>query len=456
MEEGQLAWFVKQEEAEEAESVRPSKRRRISHKRPDISPPSFESRVPEWAEKCLAFQSSGKTWLPTKPCCPASPFLGLAAAPWEGCKENEAKACMQRLSKVQFCEFRDFFYDNPHHALFNDHGKDSSGSGPVEKAHGPQPEHLQDAAAKQHRAAEMMKMWPWMHDLPTRAWAGHGWLVEEDGMRRLSPTGGGSAMKGLEIFEAFGTVPEESQEAAGASAPSGFWAAGQVLTKKFRGLERQSGVQGISWHRTRMYWQVSFQKAGKQQRVNFPVSEHIKEGLSEDEAVAAALEEAKAHREELVRQGKLQPPKPINAKATGSAVRGVISNTGGTFRVQIVNPRTKKREDGGTFKTLAEAEAKAREMAKKLGLQAEGGVVPVDRLAEVPHFEPLGPEKNVRWRQGAQHWRATYRVNGKQRNFTVKPKDYSEKEVEKAWKQAVAWRKQQEKERERADRAPKR
>ena len=457
VEEAEPTFSVKQEEAEGAVSVRPSKRRRISHKRPDISPPSFESRLPEWAEKCLAFQSSGKTWLPTKPCCPASPFLGLAAAAWEGCPENEATACVQRLSKMQFCEFRDFFHEYPHHALFNDHGKDRGGSGPVEKAHGPQLEHLQDPAAKQHRAAEMMKMWPWMHDLPTRAWAGHGWLVEEDGMRRLSPTGGGSAMKGLEIFEAFGTVPEESQEAAGASAPSSSGAAGQVITRSFRGLERQSGVENICWKQDKACWCVTSTQAGKRQQVHFFISKHMKEGLSEDEAVAAALAEAKAHREELVRQGKLKPPKPVTGRTTRSTVRGVHSHSNqSNFQVKLTNPRTKKLEFGGTFKTLAEAEAKARELAKKLGLQAEGGVVPVDRLAEVPHFEPLGPEKGVKWSPGEKAWHACCKVGGRTRNMRFRPKDYSEKEVEKAWKQAVAWRKQQEKERERADRAPKR
>ena len=456
VEEAEPTFSVKQEEAEEAVCVRASKRRRISHKRPDISPPSFESRLPEWAEKCLAFQSSGKTWLPTKPCCPASPFLGLAAAAWEGCSEDKATACVQRLSKVQFCEFRDFFHEYPHHALFNDHGKDPGGSGPVEKAHGPKPEHLQDPAAKQHRAAEMMKMWPWMHDLPTRAWAGHGWLVEEDGMRRLSPTGGGSAMKGLEIFEAFGTVPEESQETAGASAPSSSGAAGQVITTKFRGLERQSGVPNISWHLAKASWRVKWQEAGRPRNLNFFISKHMKEGLSEDEAVAAALAEAKAHREELVRRGKLKPPKPVTGKASGSTVRGIKLRSDGTFYVQIRKPGTKKYAEGGRFKTLAEAEAKARELAKKLGVQAEGEVVPVDRLAEVPHFEPLGPEKGVRWVLGEKAWHARSLVGGRTRHMRFRPKDLSEKEVEKAWKQAVAWRKQQEKERERADRAPKR
>ena len=36
-----------------------------------------------------------------------------------------------------------------------------------------------------------------------------------------------------------------------------------------------------------------------------------------------------------------------------------------------------------------------------------------------------------------------YRVNGKQKHKRFRPKDLSEKEVENAWKQAVAWRKQQ-------------
>ena len=437
--------FVEEEEAEEARQVRPSKRRRISHKRPGICPSSFESRLPEWAEKCLAFQSSGKTWLPTKPCCPASPFLGLAAAPWEGRPKNQATACVRRLSKGQFCEFRNFFHQNPHHALFNDFGKN-----PSRKANGPKPEHLQDPAAKQHRAAEMMKMWPWMHDLPTRAWAGHGWLVEEDGMRQLSPTGGGSAMKGLEIFEAFGT--QASSPTSGAAPEVG--AQGQVLTRSFRGLDRQSGVQHISWHRLGR-WQLSVQEAGKRQRINFPISKHMAEGLPEDEAVGAALEEAKTHRQELVRQGKLKPPKPVAVKTAGSAVRGVHAHKG-SFQVKLTNPRTKKRELGGTFKTLAEAEAKARELAEKLGLQAEGGVVPVDRLAEAPHFEPLGPEKGVRWVLGEKAWHAQCSVGGKKRHMRCRPKDFSEKEVEKAWKQAVAWREQQEKEREQAERAQKR
>ena len=93
-----------------------------------------------------------------------------------------------------------------------------------------------------------------------------------------------------------------------------------------------------------------------------------------------------------------------------------------------------------------EAEAKARELAKGLGLQEE--VVPVKPLSELPLFEPLEPRKRINWNRGEQAWHACCAVGGKTRNMRFRPKDFSPKEVEKAWKQAVAWRKQQEKDKE--------
>ena len=117
---------VKEEQAEQAGPIQDAKRRRISQKRSDTSVPPIESRLAEWAEKCLAFQSSGKTWLPTKPCCPASPFLGLAGAPWQGCARDKTTACVQLLGKEQFRELRDFYRENPHHVLFRDNNGPSS------------------------------------------------------------------------------------------------------------------------------------------------------------------------------------------------------------------------------------------------------------------------------------------------------------------------------------------
>ena len=435
---------VKQEDCEQ----HGPKRRRLSQKSPDDSVPSFESRLTEWAEKCLAFQSSGKTWLPTKPCCPASPFLGLATAPWHGCVRDTTTACVQLLGKEQFRELRDFYRENPHHALFHDNSVPSSERQPVTTA-GSRPQAYRSSTGNQHRAAECMKMWPWMRDLPTRAWAGNGWLLVEDGMMKLSPTGGGSAMQGLEIFESMGSVPDpgEPKPLESTSQVEPRAEGEQVVTKSFRGLDRQSGIQGICWHRAKACWRVQWSAPGKpNQQRHFPLSKHMKLGLSEGDALEAALEEAKAFREELVRLGKLKPPKPITEKASGSMVRGVkYKRKRGCYQVEITDPSTRKLVYGGNFKVKEEAEARARELAKELGLQEE--VVPVKPLSEIPHFEPFGPEQGIRWSLGEQAWRATCKIASKQRNMRLRPKDFSPKEVEKAWKQAVAWRKQQEKDR---------
>ncbi|CAE7027644.1 lrrc59, partial [Symbiodinium sp. KB8] len=424
------------------------KRRRLSQKSPEVSVPSFESRLTEWVEKCLAFQSSGKTWLPTKPCCPASPFLGLAAAPWQGCVREQTTACVQLLGKEQFRELRDFYHENPHHVLFRDNS-DPSSERQTETTAGSRPQVNRSSTGNQHRAAECMKMWPWMRDLPTRAWAGNGWLLVEDGMMKLSPTGGGSAMQGLEIFESMGSVPEpgepKSSEPSTGAEPRA--EQGQVVTARFRGLERQSGILGICWIRLMALWRVSWQEGGKRRRRQFPISKHMKLGLSEAEAEAAALQEAKAFREELVRQGKLKPPKPVTEKAAGSAVRGVLYNKStGEYRVRFTDPSTHKKVHGGYFKVKEEAEARARELAREFGVESEVGVVPVKPLSEMPNFEPLGPEKGIRWVPGEQAWHARHRnAFGKRDHMRFRPKDFSAKEVEKAWKQAVAWRKQQEK-----------
>ena len=450
---------MKQESVDEEQQVRVKqedfeqpgpKRRRLSQKSPEVSVPSFESRLTEWAEKCLAFQSSGKTWLPTKPCCPASPFLGLAAAPWQGCVREQTTACVQLLGKEQFRELRDFYRENPHHALFHENS-DPSSERQTETTAGSRPQTHRSSTGTPHRAAECMKMWPWMRDLPTRAWAGNGWLLVEDGMMKLSPTGGGSAMQGLEIFESMGSVPEpgepKSSEPPSRAEPRA--EQGQVVTKQFRGLERQSGIQGIVWKREKACWRVQWREAGKQNQLHFPISTHMKLGLSEAEAEEAALQEAKAFREKLVRQGKLKPPKPVTEKASGSAVRGVVYNKSrGVYRVKVTDPSTKKLVHGGMFKVKEEAEARARELAKELGVQEE--VVPVKLLSELPNFEPLGPQLGIKWNRGEQAWHACCKIGGKTGNMRFRPKDFSAKEVEKSWKQAVAWRKQQQKEREQA------
>eukprot|EP00439_Symbiodinium_sp_Y106_P039920 s3112_g4.t2 len=244
-------------------------------------------------------------------------------------------------------------------------------------------------------------------------------------MMKLSPTGGGSAMQGLEIFESVGSVPEpgEQKPLESTSQVEPRAEGEQVVTKRFRGLERQSGIQGIVWRKDLAGWRVQWWEGKTRKACNFSISNHMKPGLREGDASEAALEQAKAFREELVRLGKLKPPTPITENAFGSTVKGVFYNKQTkTWRVQ--------------------AEARARELAKEFGRQEE--VVPVKPLSELPHFEPLRPEKGIKWSQ--QSWHAQITVAGEHRGRRFRPQDLSAKEVQKAWKQAVAWRTQNEKE----------
>ena len=48
-----------------------------------------------------------------------------------------------------------------------------------------------------------------MRDLPTSVWAGRGWAFDENGLRRLSSSGGSNAMQGVEVFESVGLAAEE-------------------------------------------------------------------------------------------------------------------------------------------------------------------------------------------------------------------------------------------------------
>lgn len=208
-----------------------------------------------------------------------------------------------------------------------------------------------------------------------------------------------------------------------------------------RRLERQSGVQNISWQRLTQGWQVSWHDGMKRNRNLFSICKFLKQGLCEEDAVKKALDEAKSFRKELVRQSKLQPPKPITVKA--STVRGVHKK-GKAWQVRLTNPSTKKLFYKA-FATMEEAESEAREIAKKFGLQTESEVVPVKKLSELRRFEPLSPQKGVKWDFNEQCWHARFTVGVQLKHFRARPTNFSKEELENAWNQAVFWRRQQEK-----------
>ena len=319
---------------------------------------------------------------------------------------------------------------------------------------------------------DCIKMWPWMRDLPTSVWAGRGWAFNENGLRRLSSTGGSGAMQGAEVFESVGAAAErlklknEIIKDAASAAPHAALpvasAEGLKPTKFMRNnLVKQSGVPGVLWNRTCFAWEVQIPKydsegkrKGKTNR-KFSISKFMVNGRSEAEADAAALEAAKTFRAELVRSGIVKESKELDPNFT-SDVPGVLwSKQSKKWRVRISLKKSNMKEpqkkvSGGHFMEKAAAEAEALRLQELHGLQRAVKAVSTlaTRYAGLPVFHPKVPYAGVRWEQGRQQWHARCDYGGVHRHFRVKPKDHSEAELERSFQVAVAWRKRQEKERE--------
>ena len=315
---------------------------------------------------------------------------------------------------------------------------------------------------------DCMKMWPWMRDLPTSVWAGRGWAFDENGLRRLTSTGGSGAMQGVEVFESVGAAADELKpqgavvrEAASAAPHAALPVASAEGPKptKFRrdNLVKQSGVQGVGWNATCQAWQISFptldsrgRKTGMACRM-FSIKKFMVNGRSEAEADAAALEAAKAFRAELVRTGIVKESKEPDSNFTSDVPGVVWNNHDKKWQVQIYlkksNPKEpRKTISGGRFTEKAAAEAEALRLRELRGLERE--VKAVSTLSALPVFEPKVPYSGVRWEQRSQQWHAKCSVGGAQRNFYIKPTDHSVAELERSFQVAVAWRKRQEKEKE--------
>ena len=305
-------------------------------------------------------------------------------------------------------------------------------------------------------------MWPWMRDLPTSVWAGHGWAFDENGLRRLSSSGGSHAMQGVEVFESVGLAAEEvklSDEkirdtpiaVAAAECPPPLAEGQKPAGFRRINVAKQSGVPNVTWINNSQSWCVQFNerdaKGKKTRRTtrNFAVKKFIGPGISEAQADAAALAAAKAFRAELVEKGILSEPRQKDPNFT-SEVPGVKWHKNCKKWEVRIRPSGGKGIYGGVFTEKAAAEAKALLLMEKDGLQRQ--VKPVATLSELPVFHPKVPYPGVCWRQAEQRWHATCNVGGAQRNFRVRPKDHSEAELERSFQVAVAWKRKQEKEKE--------
>ena len=223
----------------------------------------------------------------------------------------------------------------------------------------------------------------------------------------------------------------------------------RIERSQFIKAPKQSGMRQVNWNSSCYAWQVEFptfdkkgKKKGRTSR-QFSLSQFMKEGFSETEASHVALEGAKAFCSELIKQGILKEPKPVDPNFTSEVIGVSLHKQSKKWRVRLCSPG-KKEIFGGYFTEKSAAEAKALELAKEHGLERR--VKAVGKLSELPIFKPKVPYPGVTWRQAEQQWRACCRVNGVQRNFRVKPKDHSEVELEASFKKAVAWKKRQEKE----------
>ena len=110
---------------------------------------------------------------------------------------------------------------------------------------------------------------------------------------------------------------------------------------------KQSGVPNVTWNKGCWVWAVNFplfDKKGKKQGARtFSLSKFMKKGLTEAEADTAALEAAKAFRAELVKQGILKEPKPVDPNFT-SEVPGVRWHKPGKKMACAARPQ--ERQEG--------------------------------------------------------------------------------------------------------------
>ncbi|CAJ1417442.1 unnamed protein product [Effrenium voratum] len=407
----------------------------------------FEGQMTVWAHQCAEFRRKS-TWTPSRPCCPASLFFNSLIVPEEG------PPCVQRLSQKELCCLRRFFKRG--HPIF---AAPLAAADPITKRFASA---VTTDAREDASFPASMKMWPWMRDLPSGLWAGRGLAYDkQNGLRRLSSAGGAEAMHDVQVWESVGAAgppaaqpPTAAQSAAAKPGtvavaagdtrgnPSNAVKPARVLSKQ---QEKQSGVPGISWLAPQFSWQLKWTekgKAGASARCykRFSINSFMKEGLDEQRAEAAALEAAKHFRTDLVARGRIK--EKVRDESRTSDVPGVEFEKGRKkWRVRV--RKGGKRIEGGCFTEKSAAEACALELRELHGLQRT--VKRCAAWAELPVIQPKVPFPGVGWHAPSQCWQG--RTSGKSRKYcSFRPLDHSEAELEKAFAEAVAWLKKQQKE----------
>ncbi|CAE7197969.1 DEGP10 [Symbiodinium sp. CCMP2592] len=305
--------------------------------------PCFQSRLTEWGEQCLRFQASGEEWGPTKPCCPANPFLGLEGLEvWQGLKKDEAKACVELLSIEELLEL---------HRVF------------LETVSTPEP---------QPAPGVVSAMLP---NLQLRPWAG-------------SPEASGSASSCQKPSEVEPISSERTRGQGKVHKAQAAKAKAEKAQRKPKATAKASGkkqspcpskVKGVYYSKDRRCWRVGIcvpftnkQKFGGYFVVKKDAEAKAQELTKElQKASGSAVTEAspaerrpdspstKKRTNEAAKAKKLKR-KP--GKATGIGI-GYCSRSR-SWRVAVYDPAIKRTKHGGYFRTKKDALAQVRELAK--------------------------------------------------------------------------------------------
>eukprot|EP00933_Yihiella_yeosuensis_P013820 TRINITY_DN12627_c0_g2_i9.p1 TRINITY_DN12627_c0_g2~~TRINITY_DN12627_c0_g2_i9.p1 ORF type:complete len:604 (+),score=147.78 TRINITY_DN12627_c0_g2_i9:154-1965(+) len=301
--------------------------------------PSFTKELPKIIQMCTNFQKEKRTWMPTRPCCPANFFLSSVGPPPKPERGAEPKACYHHLTKSQRREMR---------LLFESRKADLAFSGQTTTQRRLSTSSSSKSCVGSERAAApvaYLKLWPWMRELHQRIWTGRGWSAHDNEIKKLADGGGCDTLPGLKLWqsEASGNSSHASVEGVdgpeciqkGKAAigdsdsssvgnkstsmssdprlqhkkPDAKMSGGAVLLPKqscssdrhgkiITRVAKRSGVSNISWTQEKYAWrlQYSFVKGGKQAERRereacelFPVSRFRNSGFSESEADQAIL-----------------------------------------------------------------------------------------------------------------------------------------------------------------------